>query len=73
MFHMILKINTTKRFVLITNLAAISCIDWERTLRSQSVHGMAAYRVWRYQNLYIYNFPPEDEHNDARNMSRSIV
>ena len=37
-------------------------------------HCMAAYRVWRYQILYIYNFlSPEDEHIDARNMSRNIV
>ena len=32
------------------------------------VHGTATYRVWRYQMLYNTIWPPDDEHNSARNM-----
>ena len=39
-----------------------------RSKYSQPVHRTATYRDWRYQMLYYYNWPPDDEHVFARNM-----
>jgi len=37
-------------------------------VRCAGEHQMATYRVWRYQMLYNTIWPPDDEHNSARNM-----
>ena len=42
-------------------------------LLSQPVYCADIYRERRYQMLCEYNFPPEDGHVNARNMSRIIV
>ena len=36
-------------------------------------HWTATYSVWRYQMLYNTIWPPDDEHNSARNMQRNII
>jgi len=40
----------------------------ERRVLSQPANRTTTYRVWRYQMLYNTIWPPDDEHNSARNM-----
>jgi hypothetical protein len=40
---------------------------------NKPVHQTATYRVWRYRMLYNTIWPPDDEHNSARNMYRHTI
>ena len=60
---------------LVSSLSVNVCtVYWLKASdRSQPVYCADVYRERRYQMLCEFNFPPEDGHVNARNMSRIIV
>jgi len=52
----------------ISTISATDQLNAQNSCVLEPVHRTATYRVWRYQILYNTIWPPDDEHNSARNM-----
>ena len=81
-YHFVLAIDQLKAQILVCNkfiiflymFRALLCSSsGGKIVLSQPAHRTATYRVWRYQMLYNTIWPPDDEHNSARNMKRNII